>query len=277
LFSKVQENRISYKVSSTPFKNAPSSCLKGALNDIEKLKIPYSKRLVSYAKDYYGIRWNDGFVGASEWISCKDQKNKNSNYYDSLNTFIHEIKHFSKLKIHCSHYPWKNRTDCLQPSTKAKQAISRLEVRKNWPSVSKSFRSELINVQNLYLGNAKTSESPILILEELRAYAVGLEATNSIYKKYGPEKVYDANNRRATLIPMLGVLDLVVRYYKLRLKTDPTFNSSNEKRMILESVDLANTKILDFFRIENKRGVKAGSTVRREKKTYKLVDLSILI
>lgn len=243
-----------------PWTPAPKECLQEALSDIERLNVPSSDRIISGAKKHYGALWRDLDIGPSAWLNCKEQKNKNSSYYSSLDTFMHELRHLSGgIEQGCSFNTHLNQNNCFS-LPKKDFVLDGLTPKTNWPGVNKETIKSFKSTQDLYLNNSKSAGSSVLLLDELRSYITGLQYMSASIGKVGKQVIYDKDQKRTSLAPLLAVYNLVSRYQLARTKKDSGFAQSELHRSMAMDLKLARLTIDKWFLLEDQLGLPSSKT-----------------
>lgn len=273
IYKYSQNNELRTKVTTGSFKNRSTpECLQKAITEAGALDLPHSQSIIHKSKAAYGEMWEDSDVGAGSYLSCTDLNS--ADFYTSLMMFMHELNHFTapnSKETFCSFFPWADRTDCFDASVvyPALDLLSDKRTAFNPKKLKKDVIAALVATQNTYLGNAKSYHQALLLLDELRSYALGTEILTKLYLKYGKEKVYNSEKKRTSLFPHLAVHELVLQLKALSLKS-PSKNKAYDD-LFCEALKKSDDTIKDWFRLLKKTADSANVT-KEEQKIYDYIS-----
>jgi hypothetical protein len=202
-----------YSVDSTPVSGRSAEetekCLTQAAQDLRGFRFADGEAIVDAYRDRYPQRWNDQYRTFALWLDCSH--GRDSNYYDSLDTFVHEMTH-GLQKGDC-------RTALPGPSA---VVISK------FPIKDPDQLHGLTAIQNTYQYAWENSRDffPLLIFDELNAYTIGTETMTAELRSLGAPAVEDKDKSRPLVnLPLFAFY--AVKYLTVVKEQNPQLYQEN--------------------------------------------------
>lgn len=192
---------------------SPEACLADAERTFERLGFPQMQTLVSRVRSKEDWRWLDPDVGPSKWLECAPRPGPD--YYDHLQTFVHEISH-DATEGNCLYVVQERTRRCFYGVNELPPAkFARIR-----PKVHLAAAQELIDwTLDLFLG-PESKTSVLKLFEEVNSHAAGTSVRVAAAEKEGKGVIYGNDGQRdLNLLPLF--LAQTAAYLVKVKETDP--------------------------------------------------------
>lgn len=272
LYRDLYSQKVLGLVGDSEWTQAPESCLGNAIKLLDGFGAKAIKNVIRNAKTHKSAIWEDRDVGPVTFLNCKEQKGKTWRYYSSVELLAHELNHYASDKSkNCSYDPFRDQQDCIRKSLED-SALGSIKPKENWTGVNSEVVAGLKRTQQLYIQNAKAASDPLILLDELRSYIVGLRTKSTILEMLGQNAIYGKDNKRAFHAPLMAMYEAVSRYRSKRLEANETFQKMKLNHLMKQTLNDAQEAVEAWNELEDRIGKPQSKARRAENKIWKLVS-----
>jgi hypothetical protein len=188
------------------------ACLRQAESDIHAMNFPLAEHVLAEFQRLKAWRWSDTDMGPVFWVKCGAPSL--SDYYDSLDTLVHESTHDVR------------QDDCLFVGGTGERACFELgkelprrgiAAYKDFPFKDPKQLDGYKTLQHVYLEVA--NEGPLLLFDELNAYTATALMLTRFAEQKGQAALFDKDGKRNTVI-LTAFMAFTVRYLEALSASD---------------------------------------------------------